>query len=97
MKRTKRKKNDYPWDTERYPYRQTAPYPQFTWKEHVFNGGFIKLVVYFLIGIFLLIGQVKCFNKMVTSDWEPIGKREVIYTASFFTCLGGIVGWFEIN
>ena len=39
MKRTKRKKNDYPWDTERYPYRQTAPYPQFTWKEHVFNEG----------------------------------------------------------
>lgn len=31
MKRTRRKKNDYPWDTERYLYRQIAPYPQFTW------------------------------------------------------------------
>ena len=50
----------------------------------------------FLIGILCLIGEVKCAIKAYNSDWDPIGKREIIYTAAFFTGFGSIVGWLDI-
>ena len=49
-----------------------------------------------LVGLFCVIGEILCVVKAVNSDWDPIGKREIIYTAAFFTGVGSIVGWFDI-
>lgn len=53
-------------------------------------------ILSFIVGILLLVGEIMCLVKAVNSDWDPIGKREIIYTASFFTGVGSIVGWFDI-
>ena len=59
------------------------------------SGGCGCIVV---IGIaLLLIGEARCFYKAFTCNWSPIGKAEVIYTASAFTGLGSIVGWIDIE
>lgn len=47
--------------------------------------------------ITLLVGEIKCIIKMIDCNWEPIGKAEVIYTASAFTGLGCIVGYIDIQ
>lgn len=47
--------------------------------------------------LFLIIGEVKCIIKAVKCNWEPIGKAEIIYTASAFTGIGCIVGWINIE
>ena len=44
-----------------------------------------------------IVGEVKCIIKMVNCNWEPIGKAEVIYTASTFTGLGCIIGYIDIQ
>lgn len=49
------------------------------------------------IFLFALVGEVKCIIKAINCNWEPIGKAEVIYTASAFTGVGCIVGWFNIE
>jgi len=49
------------------------------------------------IFLFALVGEVKCIIKAINCNWEPIGKAEVVYTASVFTGLGCIVGWFNIE
>lgn len=57
-----------------------------------------KLVIIWFVIIGLgLIGEVKCVIKMVSCNWEPIGKAEVIYTAATFTGVGSIVGWIDIE
>jgi len=50
-----------------------------------------------LVSLLLIIGEIRCIYKMVTCNWEPIGKAEVIYTAATFTGLGVVVGWFNIE
>ncbi len=62
-------------------------------KDVVVKGGCFSLIV----AILLFVGEVKCFYKAFTCDWNPIGKAEVIYTASAFTGVGCIVGWFNIE
>lgn len=59
----------------------------------VVKGGCFSLIV----AILLFVGEVKCFYKALTCDWNPIGKAEVIYTASAFTGLGAVVGWIDIE
>ena len=55
------------------------------------------LSLLWLVAVVLLIaGEVQCIYKAINSDWEPIGKREIIYTASAVCGLGAIVGWFDI-
>tara|TARA_R110000803_G_scaffold11769_1_gene34916 strand:+ start:876 stop:1061 length:186 start_codon:yes stop_codon:yes gene_type:complete len=44
-----------------------------------------------------LIGEIKCIVKAASCNWSPIGKAEVIYTASAFTGFGAIVGWVNIE
>jgi len=51
----------------------------------------------FIIFILCLVGEVKCCYKAYNCNWEPIGKAEVIYTASACCGLGSIVGWFNIE
>ena len=57
------------------------------------KGGCFSLIVIAL----LFIGEVRCFYKALSCDWNPIGKAEVIYTASAFTGVGCVVGWFNIE
>lgn len=47
--------------------------------------------------ILALIGEVKCFYKAITCNWEPIGKAEIIYAGAAATGLGAIVGWLDIE
>lgn len=53
--------------------------------------------VYVLIVVFGLIGEVRCIYKALTCNWEPIGKAEIVYTASAVTGFGAIVGWFNVE
>ena len=55
--------------------------------------GIVMLIIYVL----LIIGEIKCIVKAVKCNWEPIGKAEIIYTASACTGLGCIVGWIDIE
>ena len=57
----------------------------------------IIVVLYSLIIIGLMVGEIKCIIKMVQCNWEPIGKAEVVYTAATFTGLGCIVGYMDIK
>lgn len=54
-------------------------------------------VIWAIIVILGLIGEVKCIVKAINCNWEPVGKAEVIYTASAFTGLGAIIGWLDIE
>jgi hypothetical protein len=45
----------------------------------------------------LFIGEVKCVVKAVQCNWEPVGKAEIIYTASACCGVGCIVGWIDIE
>lgn len=59
----------------------------------------IKLIIILqlLIVLFVIIGEIKCIYKAFTCNWEPIGKAEIIYTASACTGLGVITGWIDIE
>lgn len=57
-----------------------------------------KATVFFLIlWVLALIEEVKCIIKAAKCNWEPIGKAEIIYTASAFTGVGAVVGWIDIK
>ena len=53
-------------------------------------------LVYAFVGV-MLIGEVKCVIKAFKCNWDPIGKAEIIYTASAVTGLGAITGWINIE
>lgn len=56
-----------------------------------------SIIIMGIIIILLLIGEIKCMKKAINCNWNPIGKAEIIYTASAFTGLGSIIGWFNIE
>lgn len=58
---------------------------------------FIVWIFQMAIGIFLLVGYVRCVVKVFECNWEPIGKAEILYTGGLLTGLGGIIGWFDIE
>lgn len=57
----------------------------------------MKIVGIVILWLFLIIGEIQCIVKAINSDWNPINKREIIYTVSACTGLGSIVGWFNIK
>jgi len=59
--------------------------------------GIVFVILYVMIPLLLLAGEVRCIYKAVTCNWEPIGKAEIIYTASACTGIGCIVGWINIE
>lgn len=61
------------------------------------NSGLIVMALYFALIVALLVGEVKCIVKACQCNWEPIGKAEIIYTASAFTGVGCVVGYFDIQ
>lgn len=44
-----------------------------------------------------LIGEIMCIVKMVKCNWEPVGKAEILYTVGTFTGLGAVIGWVNIE
>ena len=57
----------------------------------------MKVFLALAIFVLIVVGEVKCIVKAINCNWQPIGKAEVIYTASAFTGIGCIVGWFNIE
>lgn len=55
------------------------------------------LLVYLLIVVAIIVGEIKCVVKAIRCDWDPVGKAEIIYTASFLCGAGAIVGWIDID
>ena len=55
------------------------------------------VLIYVLLAITLITGEIKCIIKMVNCDWDPIGKSEIIYTAGTFTGLGAVIGYLDIE
>ena len=55
----------------------------------------MKFVI--ILWILAIIGEILCIVKALKCNWEPIGKAEIIYTASACTGLGAITGWFNIE
>ena len=49
-----------------------------------------KSILVIAIAIVLIVGQFKCFIKMVKCNWEPVGKAEIIYTLGTFTGMGAV-------
>jgi len=54
------------------------------------------IIAWFIVSILALIGEIQCIYKAIDSNWDPIGKRELVYTISAFTPVGPIIGWFNI-
>lgn len=57
------------------------------------NVGCFFLIILLVMGI----GEIRCIYKAATCNWEPVGKAEIIYTASALTGLGCIVGFINIE
>lgn len=54
-------------------------------------------IIYVAVVLAAIIGEIMCIYKAINCNWEPIGKAEIIYTASACTGLGCVVGWIEIE
>ena len=57
----------------------------------------MKHLIILAIVLFLIIGEVKCIINAFNCNWKPIGKAEVLYTASACIGIGSIVGWIDIK
>jgi hypothetical protein len=55
------------------------------------------VIVYLVLAVLALIGEIKCIIKAVKCNWEPVGKAEIIYTGSAVIGLGCITGWIDIE
>lgn len=55
--------------------------------------GLIPVLIY----VAAIIGEIKCIYKAIDCNWEPVGKAEVIYTATACCGLGCIVGYIDIQ
>jgi len=59
--------------------------------------GIVLTVFYIALVVGLLVGEIKCVVKAFQCNWDPIGKSEIIYTASACCGLGAIVGYIDIQ
>lgn len=55
------------------------------------------IIVYVAIVAAILYGEVRCIYKMISCNWEPVGKAEIIYTVGTFTGLGAVIGYLDIE
>jgi hypothetical protein len=55
------------------------------------------VIVYLVLTVLALVGEIKCIIKAFKCNWEPVGKAEIIYTGSAVTGLGCITGWIDIE
>jgi hypothetical protein len=61
------------------------------------KSGLLGLLVYAVLVIVLLTGEVKCIIKVINCNWEPIGKAEAVYTIGAVTGFGCIIGYLDIE
>lgn len=54
-------------------------------------------IFYILIVIAIVFGEIRCIYKMVSCNWDPIGKAEIVYTIGTFTGAGAIIGYLNIE
>lgn len=54
-------------------------------------------IVYLVLVVLVVVGEIKCIIKAFQCNWEPIGKAEIIYTGSSLTGLDAVVGWMDIE
>ena len=57
----------------------------------------MKALFIILIWIVGIIGEIQCIVKAARCNWDPIGKAEIIYTASACCGIGAVTGWFNIE
>ena len=57
----------------------------------------IGILLVIALSIAALVGEIKCIIKAIDCNWEPVGKAEIIYTASVVTGLGCVVGYIDIQ
>ena len=57
----------------------------------------VGILLVIALSIAALVGEIKCIVKACECNWEPVGKAEIIYTASVVTGLGCIVGYIDIQ
>lgn len=55
------------------------------------------VLVFVILFVLALVGEVKCIVKAVKCNWEPIGKAEIFYTVGAATGLGAVIGYFDIE
>ncbi len=60
-------------------------------------GVFILALLPIIIGAMLLFGYFRCVYKMITCNWEPVGKAEIVYTIGTFTGAGVVIGYLSIE
>jgi hypothetical protein len=53
-------------------------------------------LVWLVIGVAAVVGEVKCAIKAINCDWQAPYRAEVIYTGAFCTGLGCFVGYMDI-
>lgn len=61
------------------------------------KGSSLISIIVIVIYVLAIIGEVRCIYKAATANWDPVGKAEIIYTASALSGLGAIVGWINIE
>ena len=54
-------------------------------------------IVYLVLVVLAVVGEVKCIIKAFKCNWEPIGKAEIAYAGSAVIGLGAIVGWIDVE
>lgn len=57
------------------------------------KAGALLIIVYVLIVLFLVIGEIKCIIHLIQCDFKPPYKAEILYLVGAVTGLGGIFGW----
>lgn len=62
-----------------------------------FSMEMIGYITWIVLAVLILVGEAKCVVKAIECNWAPIGKAEIIYTASALTGVGCIVGYFNID
>lgn len=60
-------------------------------------GDILSLTFGILLIIGIIGGEIRCVYKMVSCNWEPVGKAEIFYTVGTFTGFGSIIGWIDIE
>jgi len=55
------------------------------------------MIVWAVVIILGLVGEIRCIVKAVNCNWDPVGKAEIIYTAGACTGAGAIIGWIDIK
>lgn len=54
-------------------------------------------LLWLMIIIICIIGEIKCIIKMCHCNWNPVDKAEVLYTVGTFTGAGCIIGYIDIK